>query len=206
MAEFGWDESWIGYLSAANVIGALFVLTAGIGLIRRLGGVRALQISLLLGAASLVLFNVPSLAVALLASSLIGLSNGAANPAGSEVLQRFTPPAHRNFVFSIKQAGVPLGGVVAGLAIPPLVEALRLAHRADRRRRRAGRRDAATLPFRSRIDPPRDADGGLAAGQLPLTDVDRAAARAVARAGAVAHVAGSAACWRGAGRAGSPSR
>ena len=67
-----------------------------------------------IGAASLVLYLVPSLAVALIASIIIGLNNGAANPAGSEVLQRFTPPAHRNFVFSIKQAGVPLGGVVAG--------------------------------------------------------------------------------------------
>ena len=33
-AEFGWDESWVGYLSAANVIGALFSLTAGIGIMQ----------------------------------------------------------------------------------------------------------------------------------------------------------------------------
>ena len=43
-AEFGWDKSWVGYLSAASIVGALFVLTAGIGLMHRLGGVRALQI------------------------------------------------------------------------------------------------------------------------------------------------------------------
>ena len=61
--------------------------------------------------------------MALLASALIGFSNAAANPAGAEVLQRFTPDARRNLVFSIKQAGVPLGGVIAGLAIPPLIEA-----------------------------------------------------------------------------------
>ena len=124
MREFGWDESWVGYLSAANVIGALFILTAGIGIIKRMGGVLALQLGLVIGAASLLLYLVPSLAVALIASMIIGLNNGAANPAGSEVLQRFTPPAHRNFVFSIKQAGVPLGGVVAGLTIPPLVNSL----------------------------------------------------------------------------------
>jgi MFS family permease len=157
MAEFFWDETWIGYLSAASVIGSLFVLTAGIGLVRRLGGVGALQISLLLGAASLVLFNVPSIAVALVASIALGLSNGAANPAGSEVLQRFTPPAHRNVVFSIKQAGVPLGGVVAGLAMPWLVEAWgwRIALIAAAAALAA--MTAATLPLRSRIDPPRDA-------------------------------------------------
>src|SRR5690242_13968774 len=113
MAEFGWPESVVGYLSAANVIGALFVITAGIGVIHRMGGVCALQVSLFVGAASLVLFAVPSVSVALLASLLIGLSNGTANPAGSEVLMRYTPPARRNVMFSIKQAGVPLGGVLA---------------------------------------------------------------------------------------------
>jgi MFS family permease len=156
MAEFGWAESVVGYLSAANVIGALFVITAGIGLIHRMGGVCALQVSLFVGAASLVLFAAPSISVALFASLLIGLSNGTANPAGSEVLMRYTPPAHRNVMFSIKQAGVPLGGVLAGLLVPWLTEL-------------AGWRTALvvsaigaialtglTWPFRSRIDPPRN--------------------------------------------------
>jgi len=66
MREFGWDGSWVGYLSAANVIGALFILTAGIGTIKRMGGVLALQAGLIIGAASLVLYLVPSLAVALI--------------------------------------------------------------------------------------------------------------------------------------------
>jgi MFS family permease len=123
-AEFGWDKAWVGYLSATNIVGALFVLTAGIGFMHRLGGVRALQLSLLIGAASLLLYVVPSISLALLASACIGLGNGTANPAGSEVLQRFTPRAHRNLVFSIKQAGVPLGGIIGGLAIPPLIEAM----------------------------------------------------------------------------------
>ena len=123
-AEFGWDESWVGYLTAANIVGALFALTAGIGIMRRMGGVRALQWSLLIGAAALLLYLIPSIALALIASACVGLANGTANPAGSEVLTRLTPPAHRNLVFSIKQAGVPLGGVLGGLAIPPLIEAM----------------------------------------------------------------------------------
>src|ERR1044071_1547021 len=123
-AEFGWDQAWVGYLTAASVVGALFVLTSGIGLLYRLGGGYALQLSLLIGAASLLLYLVPSIALALIASICMGLSNGAANPAGSEVLTRLTPKEHRNIVFSIKQAGVPLGGIIGGLAIPPLVDAL----------------------------------------------------------------------------------
>jgi MFS family permease len=169
--EFGWDESWVGYLSAANVIGALFILTAGIGTIKRMGGVLALQTGLVIGAASLLLYLVPSLMIALIASIIIGLNNGAANPAGSEVLQRFTPAAHRNFVFSIKQAGVPLGGVVAGLTIPPLVNSLgwRMALVVAAVGSIAA--IALTVPFRSRIDPPRDQRLGARLVSFRLSDI-----------------------------------
>ncbi|TCT07290.1 MFS transporter [Paralcaligenes ureilyticus] len=122
MEPLGWDGSWIGYLTAATTIGALFILIVGTTLIRQIGGIRAVQLGLLIGAASVVLFFFPSLILALIASFMIGLSYGTASPAGSEVLQRFSPPESRNLVFSIKQAGVPLGGVIAGLAIPPLID------------------------------------------------------------------------------------
>ena len=171
MREFGWDGSWVGYLSAANVIGALFILTAGIGTIKRMGGVLALQAGLVIGAASLVLYLVPSLAVALIASIIIGLNNGAANPAGSEVLQRFTPPAHRNFVFSIKQAGVPLGGVVAGLTIPPLVNSLGWRWALVVAAIGSIVAVALTLPFRSRIDPPPDQRVGARLVSFRLSDI-----------------------------------
>src|SRR3546814_20999467 len=69
----------------------------------------------------MALFLHSSVSIALLACFLMGLSNGTANPAGSEVLQRYSPPGKRNLIFSIKQAGVPLGGVIAGLAIPAMV-------------------------------------------------------------------------------------
>jgi MFS family permease len=50
------------------------------------------------------------------------LGYGPSAPAGSDVLQRHAPPRHRNLIFSIKQAGVPLGGVLGGLALPVLAE------------------------------------------------------------------------------------
>jgi MFS family permease len=170
-AEFGWDESWVGYLSAASIVGALFALTAGIGIMRRMGGVRAFQVSLLVGAAALFLYLIPSIALALIASACVGLATGTANPAGSEVLTRLTPPAHRNLVFSIKQAGVPLGGVLGGLAIPPLIEAMgwRLAAALV-----AAVCIAATLltwPFRSRIDLPREQRMQYRLDSFRLTDI-----------------------------------
>jgi len=120
-AEFGWDGSSIGYLITANSLGGLAILVGGATLFTRLGGMRTLQLSLLLGAAGMALFLHPSVIVALFACFVMGMSNGAANPAGSKVLQRFSPPGHRNLIFSIKQAGVPLGGVIAGLLIPVMV-------------------------------------------------------------------------------------
>src|SRR5215475_1265704 len=122
--EFGWDQAWVGYLSAASIVGALFPLTAGVAVMHRLGGVRSLQVSLLIGAASLALYLLPSIGLALFASICVGLGSGTANPAGSEVLQRFTPPEHRNLMFSVKQAGVPVGGMFGGLVIPPLIDAM----------------------------------------------------------------------------------
>lgn len=119
--EYGWSGSSVGYLTASNSLGGLFILVAGATLLRQVGGMRVLQLTLLIGAAAMVFLLVPSVGIALAACLVMGLSTGAANPAGSEVLQRFSPPGKRNLMFSIKQAGVPLGGVIAGLLVPMMV-------------------------------------------------------------------------------------
>ncbi|WP_255592737.1 MFS transporter [Bordetella sp. BOR01] len=119
--EFGWSGSSIGYLTASNSLGGLAILVAGSAMLRQIGGMRTLQLTLVLGAACMAFLLYPSLGIALVACFAMGLSNGAANPAGSEVLQRYSPPGMRNLMFSIKQAGVPLGGVIAGLLVPAVV-------------------------------------------------------------------------------------
>jgi predicted MFS family arabinose efflux permease len=119
--EFGWGGSSIGYLTAGNALGGLMVLVAGSSLLRQVGGTRMLQLALILGTGCMVFFLYPSIGIALIACFAMGMSNGAANPAGSEVLQRFSPPAMRNLMFSIKQAGVPLGGMLAGLLVPLVI-------------------------------------------------------------------------------------
>ncbi|WP_343736681.1 MFS transporter [Achromobacter sp.] len=119
--EFGWSGSSIGYLTASNALGGLMILVVGSSMLRQIGGTRSLQLALVVGTASMALFYYPSMAVALVACFAMGMSNGAANPAGSEVLQRFSPPEMRNLMFSVKQAGVPLGGMIAGLCIPVVI-------------------------------------------------------------------------------------
>lgn len=119
--EFGWDGSSIGYWTASNAVGALAMLLLGAGVLKRIGGMHTLMLTLLVSAISLGLFLYPSMGVALVACFLMGMSNGAATPAGSEILQKFSPPGKRNLLFSIKQAGVPLGGMMAGLLVPLVV-------------------------------------------------------------------------------------
>lgn len=118
----------IGVLSAATLLGSIVFLIAGMPLILRMGPIRALQIGLGFGAAGCLMLMLPNWGTALVAAFLMGLGYGPSAPAGSNVLQRHAPAAHRNLVFSVKQAGVPLGGVIAGLALPALAAIdLRLA-------------------------------------------------------------------------------
>ncbi len=56
----------------------------------------------------------------IVASLLIGIGYGLNNPASSEMLSRITPQHRRNIVFSLKQSGVPLGGILASFAFPLL--------------------------------------------------------------------------------------
>lgn len=119
--DFGWSGSFIGYLTASASLGGLAILVAGSAMLKQFGGMRMLQWTLVAGAACMAWLLVPSFSVAIIACFVMGSSVGAANPAGSEVLQRYSPPSMRNLMFSIKQAGVPLGGVIAGLLVPALV-------------------------------------------------------------------------------------
>ena len=123
MPELGWTETAIGYLAAMTTFGSVAFLLTGNPLIRRTGPIRALQIGLGLGGVGVALLALPFFAAPILASFLIGLGYGPSTPAGSDVLQRYAPVRHRNLIFSIKQAGVPVGGVLAGMALPPIAEA-----------------------------------------------------------------------------------
>lgn len=111
----------VGLFVALVYLAAMFASPLGAHLVRRLGPIRSSQAALLAAAAGLALLAVPSVPLAALGALLIGLGYGPITPASSQMLSRTTAPQHFALVFSIKQTGVPLGGVIAGFGVPPLV-------------------------------------------------------------------------------------
>lgn len=116
--EFGLDTHWIGYqISMIYASGMIASAVAG-SLIARFGPIRVEQLALACYAIALLMLISANIWLAAIASLIIGLGYGVQNPASAQILSKVTPPHRRSFIFSIKQAGVPLGGVVASLAYP----------------------------------------------------------------------------------------
>lgn len=93
-------------------------------MVRRWGAIRISQVSLLLCALGLAAAATGTPAMILLAAMLIGLGYGPVTPASSHILVRTTPRHSMGLTFSLKQTGVPLGGMLAGLVLPPLIGGL----------------------------------------------------------------------------------
>lgn len=89
----------------------------------RYGGVRISQAAMISCAGALGLAASGSLAMVVASAVFLGLGYALVIPAASHILIRRTPPRLRNRVFSIRQAGVPLGGMAAGALLPPLAVA-----------------------------------------------------------------------------------
>jgi predicted MFS family arabinose efflux permease len=73
-----------------------------------------------LSAVGVSLFAVPHVALVALGSVIAGIGTGIAPAAAAHLLVRYTAPERRNLVFSIKQTGVPVGGVLIALIAPAL--------------------------------------------------------------------------------------
>lgn len=119
--RWGLAPESIGYVSAVVSVGICWFLACGNPMLDHHGPVRALQIGLAFVAAGLLLLSLPFAMLGLVGALLIGLGLAPNTPAGSQILMRTAPADHRTLVFSIKQAGVPLGGAIAGFVIAPMV-------------------------------------------------------------------------------------
>lgn len=114
----GVSPEQIGFLTALNTVGTMWFLVCGAPILQRLGPVRSLQIGALVAAFGLALGAFGTWPILMVSALLAGLGYGPSPPAGSDILARHAPKQHRAIIFSIKQAGVPIGGVAAGLIVP----------------------------------------------------------------------------------------
>ncbi len=117
---FGVPGESVGAYVSCIYVGAMLGSLASGGWIGRYGAIRVSQCSLLLCAMGLALALLASPALALVGALLAGVGYGPITPASSHLLARTTPAHRMGFVFSLKQTGVPLGGVIAGMAAPRL--------------------------------------------------------------------------------------
>ena len=101
-----------GAAAVASIYGGIVVL--------RLGAARTTQLSMVSSVIGVALLALPHVGFVALGSLFIGTGMGFASPAASYLLVKHTSPDRRNLLFSIKQTGVPLGGVIIALTAPVL--------------------------------------------------------------------------------------
>jgi len=117
-AAHGVDTSLIGLQVSFAYVGAMTTSILGGTVVKRFGPLRCSQMALVFAATGCALTMVPLLSVIALGAVFIGLGYGLTNPPAAHMLMKVTAPANRNLIFSIKQTGVPLGGIAAGLVAP----------------------------------------------------------------------------------------
>lgn len=119
----GVSASYTGlYIAMAYAAALVSSLGAGAAVVRY-GAIRVSQGCLLLCAGGLVVSAFAHLGwpAAALGAVCIGLGYGPITPASSHLLARTTRPQQMSLVFSLKQTGVPLGGMLAGALVPAVV-------------------------------------------------------------------------------------
>jgi predicted MFS family arabinose efflux permease len=111
----------VGPYVAVSYGGALMATLLGGAMVARWGPIRVSQMGLLLCAVGLLLCALPWLPAVVMGAVLIGWGYGPITPASSHLLARTTPADRMAIIFSVKQTGVPLGGILAGVVVPLLL-------------------------------------------------------------------------------------
>ncbi len=119
--DIGVPASAVGLMTALIYLAAAFAAPQIGARVPQVGAVRVTQIGLVISGCGLALCAVAHPWVVLLAAIVIGIGYGPSTPSGSALLVEYTPPRMFNFVMSIRQTGVTMGGALAGFAVPWLI-------------------------------------------------------------------------------------
>lgn len=114
MAAAGLDAAAYGWIAGATGLGSIWLYMANHGITPALGPLRALQVGALIAVTGGALAMTASLPAMVAGAVLIGFGYATSTPASSQILVDHTPRPKWSTLFSLRQAGVPLGGVLAG--------------------------------------------------------------------------------------------
>ena len=114
MDASGMQPEAYGWVAGAMGLGSVWLYMANAAFTTALGPVRACQVSAAISVAGVALIMIGTYPLMLLGALLAGFGYATMTPAGTQILADHTPRTMRATLFSIRQAGVPLGGAVAG--------------------------------------------------------------------------------------------
>lgn len=113
-----WNLSLIALYAPLLYVGAFSISFRVPWLLSRLGGMGVALGAIAAGAAGLACLLSPLPAMAVVGGLLIGASYGSMTPASSHILGPRTTSQNAGLIMSIKQVGVPMGAMLAGLILP----------------------------------------------------------------------------------------
>ncbi len=118
--HFDLTETGVGAIAAFGYLGAMSASRLGGSAADRRGPRFVIAVGLIvLASGAVTAAMAPSIALFYVGVMISGLGYGTLNPA-TTVLSNPVTARHRGLMMSLKQSGVPLGGVAAGAAIPTL--------------------------------------------------------------------------------------
>ncbi len=121
MQAAGQAPEAFGWLAGAFGLGTLWFSASNHAITPAFGPVRTLQAGLVVAACGALLITTGHWPAMLVGGAVIGLGYASTAPAGSQILADYTPQSQWSTLFSIRQAAVPVGGVMAGLVAATLV-------------------------------------------------------------------------------------
>ena len=120
-ADIGLPATAVGVVTALIYLAAAVIAPAAGARVPRIGALRVTQLGLLFAGSGLALMVLAHPLAIVFAALVIGCGYGPSTPSGSALLAEHTPPRLRNVIMSVRQTGVPIGGALAGFAIPWLI-------------------------------------------------------------------------------------
>lgn len=120
-SAIGVDPGLVGFHTSLLYLASSISQLACGGFIIRYGALRMSQVSLVVIGIGLMTGAAGNLPLLALAAVVIGSGTALSTPASSHLLARYSPPRHAPLIFSVKQTGVPVGGLMAGTLVPFLL-------------------------------------------------------------------------------------